>query len=317
MEDLAFVLIDSLKISPIILKFCLATLRKYLSKALQFPFHHLELPFIFAIDANEERFILCNFINLPRCQHHMLVCNLMTCELGLVSLVQGWSHHLGEATLQLFFKLSDHINELLVSGKGVGLLSCKTLGYEVFNIVLMVFKEPEEPDLWLELQSVVSDGLKESREDRIVGLLNRAGDEDDAAEIKVEVDDRPPEFEGDFFGTYEEDEIQWPDDTEQYASSSESSDSSDFNDDIPGLNDAEWEPLITGRDLEDQRGAAEEDSTGMNSHDCGLHQQIEQHMLQEDGITIVQYPDGRAGQPVVMHGSNHREYTKVYLIVLL
>ncbi|KAG1831329.1 hypothetical protein EV424DRAFT_1470100 [Suillus variegatus] len=55
---------------------------------------------------------------------------------------------------------------------------------------------------------------------------------------------------------------------------------------------------MTGRDLADQLGAAEEDSTEMNSQDSGLHQQIKQHVLQEDGITIVQYPDARAGQPV-------------------
>lgn len=82
---------------------------------------------------------------------------------------------------------------------------------------------------------------------------------DNPMETEVEVDDRQPEFEGDFFGAYEEDEIQWPDDMGQYASSSESSDGSDSEDDIPGLNDAEWEPLMTGRDLADQLGAAEEE----------------------------------------------------------
>ncbi|KAG2096551.1 uncharacterized protein F5147DRAFT_656609 [Suillus discolor] len=64
-----------------------------------------------------------------------------------------------------------------------------------------------------------------------------------------------------------------------YASSSESSDSSDSKDDIPGLNDAKWEPLITGRNLKDQLGAAEEDSTEMNSQDNllsinGVHEKL-------------------------------------------
>ncbi|KAG2066512.1 hypothetical protein BDR04DRAFT_1129979 [Suillus decipiens] len=93
---------------------------------------------------------------------------------------------------------------------------------------------------------------------------------DNPMETKVEVDDQQPEFEGDFFGAYEEDEIQWPDDMGWYVSSSESSDGSDSEDDIPGLNDAEWEPLMTGRNLEDQLGAAEEDSTETNSQDSKL-----------------------------------------------
>lgn len=116
--------------------------------------------------------------------------------------------------------------------------------------------------------------------------------------MEIESDGQQPEFEGDFFGTYEEDEIQWPDDTDQDAKGSESSESSESEDDIPGLNDAEWEPLVTGRDSEDQLGTAEEDSTEMNNHNRDLRQQIEQRVLQEDGVTVVRYPDARAGQPI-------------------
>ncbi|KAG2129636.1 hypothetical protein DEU56DRAFT_973571 [Suillus clintonianus] len=111
---------------------------------------------------------------------------------------------------------------------------------------------------------------------------------DDLADSEIEADDQAPANGGDFFGTYEEDEIQWPGDMEWYANSSENSDSSDSEDDVvPGLDDAEWEPLVTGRDLEDQLGTAEEDSTEMNSHNRDLH-----------AITIVQYPDARAGHPI-------------------
>ncbi|KAG2145801.1 hypothetical protein DEU56DRAFT_971548 [Suillus clintonianus] len=100
---------------------------------------------------------------------------------------------------------------------------------------------------------------------------------DDLADSEIEADDQAPANGGDFFGIYEEDEIQWPGDMEWYANSSESSDSSDSEDDVvPGLDDAEWEPLVTGRDLEDQLGTAEEDSTEMNSHNRDLRHPIPQ-----------------------------------------
>lgn len=97
--------------------------------------------------------------------------------------------------------------------------------------------------------------------------------------------DPPPLFEGDFFGAYEEGDLEWPDSGEE---------------EDPLFND-EWEPPVQGNDDEpeplvpDDGILNEEGAEDLENREA--RREIEQRTLEQDNIVIVPYPDAHAGMP--------------------
>lgn len=109
-------------------------------------------------------------------------------------------------------------------------------------------------------------------------------------------DHLPLEFEGDFFGTYAENELEWPDDGG--AMGDPPTDEEDLGDD--GAHD-EWEPPLVPSAHNPHEGDDEDnDIRDQHTPDAqdpryGVEERLRSH---EDAPIVVQYPDQRAGQPI-------------------
>ncbi|KAG1883893.1 uncharacterized protein F5891DRAFT_1133319 [Suillus fuscotomentosus] len=91
-------------------------------------------------------------------------------------------------------------------------------------------------------------------------------------------DQLEPIFEDDFFGTYGEDDIEWLSD-----------DRNNSTDEEEGLYDSgEWEPPT--QDENEREPPVDEDDQGA--------EEIEEHVVGQDNIVVVPYPDARAGKPI-------------------
>jgi hypothetical protein len=99
----------------------------------------------------------------------------------------------------------------------------------------------------------------------------------------AEEQDQPSIFEGDFFGTYEEDDLEWSDNN--------NSDSSDEEED---LDSEEWEPPAQG----DNESSHSNDSGTEESADQQAHRQQIEELNMGQNIVIIPYPDAHAGKPI-------------------
>lgn len=102
-------------------------------------------------------------------------------------------------------------------------------------------------------------------------------------------EDQPMMFEGDFFGTYGEDDIEGSGD-----------DTSDSSNEEEGLYDSgEWEPPIHWQDGNKWEPPVDEgDQTPEEIDNIEARQQIKEHIAGQDNIIIVPYPDACAGKPI-------------------
>ncbi|KAG1731873.1 hypothetical protein EDD22DRAFT_788370 [Suillus occidentalis] len=119
------------------------------------------------------------------------------------------------------------------------------------------------------------------------GSLSPPPEPEDLAE-----QDQPPLFEGDFFGAYEEGDLEWPD----------SGDEEDL------LYNDEWEPPVQDNDDEQEPPVPDNGiPNDEGAEDLENHREIEQRALEQDDIVIVPYPDALAGMPIIgpcAHDSN-------------
>ncbi|KAG1898389.1 uncharacterized protein F5891DRAFT_955757 [Suillus fuscotomentosus] len=120
--------------------------------------------------------------------------------------------------------------------------------------------------------------------------------------IPVEELDQPPVFEGDIFGTYEEGDLEWPDNKNDSSDKEEGTYNEEWEPPIPdtGHNQG-WEPAEHGNDGDDADAEVLLD-------DQEARQQIEQHITQDsEDFVIIPYPDAQAGKPIPgqpTHGAN-------------
>ncbi|KAG1838879.1 hypothetical protein F4604DRAFT_1691465 [Suillus subluteus] len=94
--------------------------------------------------------------------------------------------------------------------------------------------------------------------------------------------DQPPILEGDFFGKYEEGDLEWPDDK------------SDSSDEEEGIYNEEWEPSIPDTGHDNGWEPAEQGDDGDTEVPLDSQEACQQSIMQNgENLVIVSYPDAQ------------------------